>query len=225
MIPKQDSAFIAYCRFFTEEIRANQTAWGVRDALFNALSKANDAAQAAWLKHTDASSSGKQSTYIKDSTFAFARKRINFMHDLLRASDDLVSDVDLKRLGISPREAHAREPVPAIVVSTDLTVERPSSYTFIAVTKELEYSNQRQRTIRNMRLHPKIVVRYCYLPVETIVPVNREELPWHTNQAVGHAKTTINATGKAGLKLVVQSAFHNNSGTGPWSKPFEIIVS
>ena len=225
MIPIRDAELIAYARFFTDQIRANQTKWGIREALFVALRRANNEAQAAWLKHTDASTAGQLATKTKDNTFARLRNRISLMHNLLIGSDDLVSDDDLDNLGIPPRQSHATEPVPIPVVATGLLVERSDFYTFIAVSKEQELGGQRTRTIRNKRIHPQIVVRYCFIAVDAVLPVDREELDWHTNQAVGHAKTVIDATGKAGLKLVVQSAFHNTAGTGPWSEPFEIIVS
>ena len=224
MIPTKDADFVAYCRFFTEQVRINQERWGVRDELFNPLRRANNQLQDAWLKHTDASTAGPQATKTKTQNVVHARYRIGLMHDHLRGADDRVTPEDLENLGISGRTGQASEPVPHIIVAPNLSVERSDFYTFITVSKEHESGGQRA-TNRDTRLHPFIVIRYCFIEVDMPLPVNREELPWITNQAVGHSKTIIDATGKAGLKLVVQSAFHNNAGTGPWSEPFEIIVS
>ena len=225
MIPKQDAAFIAYARFFTEQIRINQEKWGIREAQFVPLRRANNAAQAAWLKHTDKQTAGNAATIDKDDTFEALRFLISLMHDTLRGAIDLVSDNELHHLGVTPRRRPAREKHVIPAVNPNLVVNRSGFYNFVAVSKELELGGQRTKRVRDKRLHPSIVVRYCFIPIEMQLPLDREELDWTTNQAVGHTRTTIDATGKAGLKLVVQSAFHNTAGTGPWSEPFEIIVS
>ena len=225
MIPKTDAAFIAYARFFTDQIRANRVPWGIRETQFAPLQVANVEAQAAWLKHTDKQTAGNAATIDKDDTFDALRFLITLMHDTLRGAIDLVTDNDLHHLGVTPRRRPAREKLVIPAVNPNLVVNRSGFYKFIAVSKELELGGQRTKRIRDKRLHPFIVVRYCFIPIDMLLPVNREELDWTTNQAIGRAQTTIDATGKAGLKLVVQSAFHNTAGTGPWSEPFEIIVS
>ena len=224
-VPTKDAELITYSATFTEQIRINQEKWGIREALFNSLRRANNQAQDAWKRHTDSLTAGPASTIVKDDTFELLHTRITLMHDILRGSDDLVSDTDLHLLGVSPRVRPARERRTKPVVATNIIVERLDFYNFSVVSKEQELGGQRTKSIRDMSKHPMIVVRYCYIPIEATLPVDREELDWTTNQAVGHSQTIIDATGKAGLKLVVQSAFHNTAGTGPWSEPFEIIVS
>ena len=225
MVPKKDADFIAYARFFTEQIRINQDKWGIREAQFVPLRRANNAAQAAWLKHTDKQTAGNAATIDKDDTFDALRFLITLMHDTLRGAIDTVTDNELNHLGVSPRRRPAHEKLVMPAVDPNLVVKRSGFYKFAALSKEQELGTQRTRTIRNKRLHPMIVVRYCFIAIDAALPVDLEKFDWTTNQAVGHAKTTIDATGKGGMKLVVQSAFHNTAGTGPWSEPFEIIVS
>ena len=224
-IPTRDAEFASYADDFTEQVRTNQKKWGVRDEMFVPLRRANNAAQAALRKSNAPSTAGNAATIGKQTAIATLREVINFFHDYLRGSFDLVTDEDLVRLGISPRKQKAHEPVVLTTVNPNITVTRTGFYKFSVVTKEEELGGQRTKRIRDKRLHPFIVVRYCFIPIDMKVPVDREELPWITNQAVGHARTTIDATSKAGMKLVAQSAFHNTAGTGPWSEPFEIIVS
>ena len=225
MIPRRDADFIAYAKAFTEYIRVHRARMGVRMDMFNVLRDATAAAVAAWELHIDINTASRVNQIKKDLTFKELRPVIGFFHDYLRGSFDLVTPEDLKILGIRAREKQVSEPVTKPVTEPNCIANRKGFYNFAVVTKELEEGGQRTKRIRNTRLHPFIVVRYCFIPINTLIPVDREELPWITNQAVGHSRTTINATGKAGLKLVVQSAFHNTAGTGPWSEPFEIIVS
>ena len=225
MLPKRDAELIDYARFFVEEVRINQTKWEVRDKLFNPLRRAFNIAMEAWMNHTNAATASQLVRQTKDDAFNHLRDRINLMHDVLRGYDDTVTDLDLVHLRISPRKRAAREILPMPIVAPNFVLERSDFYTFIAISKEQEHGGQRTKRVRDQRLHPSIVVRFCYIPIDATLPVDREELEWTTNQATGNSRTKIIATGKAGLKLVAQSAFHNNAGTGPWSEPFEIIVS
>ena len=127
MIPKQDAAFIAYARFFTEQIRINQEKWGIRETQFVPLRRANNAAQAAWLKHTDKQTAGNAARIDKDDTFAALREIINLIHDTLRGAFDLVTDNELHHLGVTPRKQKAHEPVVIAIATPTSSSTAPAS--------------------------------------------------------------------------------------------------
>ena len=225
MIPRKNAAFIAYAKSYVEYLGSHLNAWRVpREAIFEPLQKTYQDAQATWDIHSNPISRNRESTRKKDETFSICRTAIALNHDYLRGNPH-VPDEALAILGIRPRHPGDHEDITSPSESPVLNVERKGFFLFDAITKSPEEGQKRQ-TIRDRRINHGVTMRMAYIPVLEPIPDDDTKVAWQTPVKVTRTRIEINASGQTGMRLLVQTAWHNTRlQDGPWSEIFNIIVS
>ena len=136
----------------------------------------------------------------------------------------LVPDNILRDFMIGPRdpEKHEARPQPHDVPGNK--VDRIGLNTFTVVNFQMEDGNKRM-TMRDP-VNERVIRRYAIIPHGQPLPENINDLPWVTLQSDHNMRHTFELSPAFnGMTFILQTAFANDRGRGPWSELYQITVS
>ena len=138
--------------------------------------------------------------------------------------NDLIPGDILQNFMIGPRdpEKHEAKPVPHDVPGN--RVDRIGLNTFTVVNFQMEEGGKRM-TVRDA-VNERVIRRYAIIPHGQPLPENINDLPWVTMQGECNMRHTFELSPAFnGMNFILQTAFANEHGRGPWSELYQITVS
>ena len=227
MLPGKQLDRIQHCLMMVRITEANRAEWKL-GADYNVAritelkTAANKTLDLYWIKKNPETATSQNTHKFQLSYKHMSDVARHFQHWI--KGNTLVPENVLIDFMIGPRDPvkHEAKPVPHDVSGN--RVDRIGLNTFTVVNFQMEEGSKRM-TVRDP-VNECVIRRYAILPHGQPLPENINDLPWITLQADHNMRHTFELSPAFnGMNFILQTAFANDRGRGPWSELYQITIS